>query len=168
MENSLTQVCKAQKLVYVFRKAINKVNESFQTHNGGAIIERRMLSAGAEASGHLLFTQVFLACIWSGAVTKPKQFMSAFPSRLGRLYCSCRQELDWRRKQCLTHLTRMTNSWLPHIFMETAATAGLGTNSELCVSVSLIGARRTENIYCKGLTSMDQPMRRSAEVKWQQ
>lgn len=50
-ENSLAGVCDAQKLVYrVFRKAINKVNESFQTHNGGAIIERRLLSAAAEAA----------------------------------------------------------------------------------------------------------------------
>lgn len=57
------RVQSARTSLRVFRKAINKVNESFQTHNGGAIIERRMLSAGAEASGHLLFTQVFLACI---------------------------------------------------------------------------------------------------------
>lgn len=50
-ENSLAEVCNAQKLVYgVFRKAINKVNESFQTHNGGAIIERRLLSASGEAA----------------------------------------------------------------------------------------------------------------------
>lgn len=32
------------------QKAINKVNESFQTHNGGAIIERRLLSAAATAT----------------------------------------------------------------------------------------------------------------------
>lgn len=58
-------------------------------------------------------------------------------------------ELDGRRKQCLTHWTTMTNSWPPHILMETAATAWLGTNSELCVSVSLMGPKGQKTFTVK-------------------
>lgn len=60
VETSLAKVCDTQERVYrVFRKAINEANESFQTHNGGAIIKRRRLSATAEAAVAIYYSHKY-------------------------------------------------------------------------------------------------------------